>query len=358
MAAELSEGAMKDLFNLRPMYYFSMMLDLPGLGVLDERWRDLVEKTKRRLPSTSECSVPDVDVQRQALVMVLSGDDIGRALVQQAEWIERSLPPEVTQVGWFNEIPRPDTMTPWTSLARILASPNAGEAAERIALENAQQAAEAHERTINQITRDIDRLENQNEQLSRLPKLNVWGLLAHIVGGPVRAVGMALLLIIILVAYSFVSLTGAVPDGNDVAEWTYNTLFPVMPATDAPPREFVELFVYTLAVQLNGLLIAGALCVRTFSTHWFGNPTKHTLSTIVLVIMAIIVIQPWDLVAGAQFPFTTDYTAYFLIPAMLIGATAVDAAIWGGRKPTLAKIEENNQLIAAYRQSLRDLGAT
>lgn len=350
---------MKDLYALRPMYYFSSLLDLPALGLLDERWRDLIDQARVAAPDQVRGKLPEDTLHRLALAAALRGDSAGAALAKQAAAARDALPARGSTVDWLGLMGAPRADSPGTSLALLALAPLANEVAQKVALDQAAARERARQQEISRLSAQIASLEQANARARPAPfrfrMATVVGPLGTATG---VTVAMTVLLLIAMVVYSVVSISRIVPDGNLMAEAVAEHFFPeYMHSSPSGVGEAVGLLLSTIYLRMFGLAAAVAIAIDESVERTFGAPRRSWPTTLVVLGMLAMTIRPWAIAAGGQFPFTTSLDAYFLIPSAAYISKTACALVWGARKPQIAQIASNDLEIATARSKLAALQA-
>lgn len=358
-AVEASAGQLTDLYRLRPMYYFSDLLDLPELGLLDERWRDLIEHATRAIPTSIRSEVEEVDIRRVALLSTLHGEAMGSTLAGQASTVMKQLPERALSIDWFKQMDHPSSDRPGNSLAHVLVAPIATKQAHEIAMREAAEAQRERQERRARLSQEVTNLEASVERLrpTGRERLTLGSLLWPIAWGGMVVIGTFFALGIAMIGYSILSIFLPIPDGNVVAEWVTYEALGVSSSTPIPHggQEWAEFALIKIYLANYGAVLVILYYLQLALGRAFGEPSRNPLFFVVNIAMLVLVMQPWAIVNDGGFPFTTNIRMVFLWPVVAVVTHLMATALWGSRKPQREQRATERRRLAAARSALRGL---
>ena len=352
-----TDGQMKDLYELRPMYYFSSLLDLPALGLLDESWRDLINQAQQATPVEVRSKVSQDALRRLALIAVLQGTSANQALATRARKKLSAIPDEGRKVRWFQSVPSPTADAPGVSLAVLALLPLLSEAAQKIVLDEATEQERQRQRAIEQVSSQITSLEEDTRQASPGPaRIRVGIVVAPVLVGGLIAVGMFVLLLIITATSTLFPVFSGELDAGAAAEYVVRSMVP-WAMSDPPSDPWAIAKILLRSIYLDGFGLATTVTMLALYAvrHYFGTPRKAVVRTLVLLVMIVVAAQPWRLASGEMLVYASNWTAFLLIPAVMNLAACLDSVLSGTRKELNARMASNVRTIATAQEELARL---
>lgn len=363
---DASDAEIMEMFNLRVFRQFGVLLDMPELTLLDERWRSLSTDAEQRIPTRNLALETAGRRRRLALQLLLSDGSGTHVLAAQAQ---RECPDDLRRVPWVASLldPAEDDVPGVVALLSVL--PNALTDLERDRQERAaeDQRRLAERRTA--LTHEADALQGQIDGLeSRLgigdaarPSIIRASLSSGVTTMFVVMFGLSVAFFAYLLLWAFFDLRVSPP--GVAMKLVHEVVLP-----DVATRSFSRLptspqmavaFAGALLIVLRNLglpLFIVAHALRELVIRRYGPPTRSACTTVACLAIAYLVLNP---VGGGSLQLDpAAWRTELIVPgvALLIVVSAFDAVLTGRDKEPLEQLTRLRGELEVNRRQQRTLG--